>query len=81
MLQIPFVYRIYYGEPLHTSPENALPAERQAAARDRRVLADHDAKVCNSTRGLGTGQRHRKPGPVGQFPAPGGNGHALLVGA
>ena len=58
-----------------------LAAERQAAARDRRVRAFHDTEVCDGARSLGMGQRQRKPGLAGQLPAPRGNAHALLVPA
>jgi PAS domain-containing protein len=58
-----------------------LTSERQAAARDRRVLADHDAEVCDGARGLGLSQHQGKPCPVGQFPASVGDAHALLLGA
>lgn len=59
----------------------SMAAERQAAARDRRVLAEHDVDVCDGARGLGMGQRQGEPGPVGQFPASIGDAHAFLLRA
>jgi hypothetical protein len=59
----------------------SIPAKRQAAARDYRVLAQHDPDVGDGARRLGMGQRQREPGPVGQFPAPVRDAHAHLLRA
>jgi len=59
----------------------SIAVEREAAAGDRRVLADHDADVSDGARGLGMGQRQGKPGLDGEFPARGGNAHARFFGA
>lgn len=46
-----------------------------------RVVAAHDAQVCDGAGGFTMGQRQRKPSPFGEFLAPTGNRHTRFLGA